>query len=74
VAKRSSGPGGATRDGWSRQRRMIAKAEWTAGEANRRFVWRALSSPKCGWQTGSGLHFFHIGSVRFIGASFQMRT
>jgi hypothetical protein len=28
----------ATRDSWSRQRRVIAKAEWTGGAANPRFV------------------------------------
>ncbi len=28
----------STRDSWSRQRRVIAKAEWTAGAANPRFV------------------------------------
>jgi hypothetical protein len=32
----------ATRDSWSRQRRVIAKAEWTAGAANPRFVVIAL--------------------------------
>jgi hypothetical protein len=34
----------STRDSWSRQRRVIAKAEWTAGEANPRFVVTSLSS------------------------------
>jgi hypothetical protein len=33
----------STRDSWSRQRRVIAKAEWTAGEANPRFVVTSLS-------------------------------
>ncbi len=28
----------STRDSWSRQRRGVAKAEWTGGEANPRFV------------------------------------
>ena len=32
-----------TRDGWSRERRVVAKAEWTAGEANTRFVVTSLS-------------------------------
>jgi hypothetical protein len=32
-----------TRDSWSRQRRVVAKAEWTAGEANPRFVVTSLS-------------------------------
>ena len=35
-------PGGATRDSWSRQRRVVAKAEWTQGEANPRFVVTSL--------------------------------
>jgi hypothetical protein len=33
----------STRDSWSRQRRVIAKAEWTAGAANPRFVVTSLS-------------------------------
>jgi hypothetical protein len=33
----------STRDSWSRQRRVIAKAEWTAGAANPRFVVTPLS-------------------------------
>src|SRR2546423_15117378 len=33
----------STRNSWSRQRRVIAKAEWTAGEANPRFVVTSLS-------------------------------
>jgi hypothetical protein len=28
----------STRDSWSRPRRVVAKAEWTAGAANPRFV------------------------------------
>jgi hypothetical protein len=32
-----------TRDSWSRERRVVAKAEWTAGEANPRFVVTSLS-------------------------------
>ena len=31
-----------TRDNWSRQRRVVAKAEWTEGEANPRFVVTSL--------------------------------
>jgi hypothetical protein len=31
------------RDSWSRHRRAVAKAEWTAGEANPRFVVASLS-------------------------------
>jgi len=33
----------STRDSWSRQRRVIAKAEWTAGAANPRVVVTSLS-------------------------------
>jgi hypothetical protein len=33
----------ATRDSWSRERRVVAKAEWTGGEANPRFVVTSLS-------------------------------
>src|SRR5215471_14492789 len=33
----------STRDSWSRQRRVVAKAEWTAGAANPRFVVTSLS-------------------------------
>jgi len=33
----------STRDSWSRQRRVVAKAEWTGGEANPRFVVTSLS-------------------------------
>jgi hypothetical protein len=33
----------ATRDSWSRRRRVIAKAEWTAGEANPRFLVTSLA-------------------------------
>jgi Transposase DDE domain group 1 len=32
-----------TRDSWSRERRVVAKAEWTEGEANPRFVVTSLS-------------------------------
>ena len=32
-----------TRDSWSRQRRVVAKAEWTQGEANPRFVVTSLT-------------------------------
>jgi hypothetical protein len=34
----------STRDSWSRQRRVIAKAEWTAGAANPRYVVTSLSA------------------------------
>ncbi len=34
----------STRDSWSRQRRVVAKAEWTEGAANPRFVVTSLSS------------------------------
>ena len=33
----------ATRDSWSRRRRVIGKAEWTRGEANPRFIVTSLS-------------------------------
>jgi len=32
-----------TRNSWSRERRVVAKAEWTAGEANPRFVVTSLT-------------------------------
>jgi len=35
-----------TRKSWSRQRRVVAKAEWTHGEANPRFVVTSLSADK----------------------------
>jgi Transposase DDE domain group 1 len=35
-----------TRDSWSRRRRVIAKAEWTHGEANPRFIVTSLSRPE----------------------------
>jgi hypothetical protein len=34
----------STRDSWRRQRRVVAKAEWTAGAANPRFVVTSLSA------------------------------
>jgi hypothetical protein len=33
----------STLDSWSRQRRVVAKAEWTGGGANPRFVVTSLS-------------------------------
>jgi len=33
----------ATLDSWSRKRRVVAKAEWTGGEANPRFIVTSLS-------------------------------
>jgi Transposase DDE domain group 1 len=33
----------ATRDSWSRRRRVVAKAEWTKGEANPRFIVTSLN-------------------------------
>jgi hypothetical protein len=33
----------STRDSWSQERRVVAKAEWTQGEANPRFVVTSLS-------------------------------
>jgi hypothetical protein len=35
-----------TRDSWSRERRVVAKAEWTEGQANPRFVVTSLSREK----------------------------
>ena len=32
----------STRESWSRRRRVIAKAEWTSGEANPRFIVTSL--------------------------------
>src|SRR5258705_4340220 len=34
---------GRTLDSWSRERRVVAKAEWTAGKANPRFVVTSLA-------------------------------
>ena len=34
----------STRKGWSRERRVIAKAEWTKGEANPRFIVTSLAT------------------------------
>jgi hypothetical protein len=34
---------GSTRDSWSRERRVVAKAEWTGGAANPRFVVTSLA-------------------------------
>jgi len=42
-ARRFKGFSWSTRDSWSRRRRVIAKAEWTAGAANPRFVVTSLS-------------------------------
>lgn len=38
----------STRDSWSRPRRVIAKAEWTQGEANPRFVVTSLKRAETG--------------------------
>ena len=35
-----------TRDSWSRRRRVVAKAEWTQGEANPRFVVTSLAAER----------------------------
>ena len=37
-----------TRKSWSRQRRVVAKAEWTGGEANPRFVVTSLTRDEAG--------------------------
>jgi hypothetical protein len=36
-----------TRSSWSRERRVIAKAEWTQGEANPRFIVTSLTRTEC---------------------------
>jgi hypothetical protein len=36
-----------TRRSWSRQRRVVAKAEWTQGEANPRFIVTSLTRAEC---------------------------
>jgi hypothetical protein len=36
----------STRDSWSRQRRVVAKAEWTGGKANPRFIVTSLTSER----------------------------
>src|SRR5512134_1517158 len=36
-----------TRESWSRRRRVVAKAEWTQGEANPRFVVTSLKATEC---------------------------
>jgi Transposase DDE domain group 1 len=41
----------STRKSWSRERRVIAKAEWTKGEANPRFIVTSLT-------TGEGRHLY----------------
>jgi hypothetical protein len=41
----------STRKSWSRERRVIAKAEWTKGEANPRFIVTSLT-------TGDGRHLY----------------
>jgi hypothetical protein len=41
----------STRNSWSRERRVIAKAEWTKGEANPRFIVTSLA-------TGDGRHLY----------------
>jgi hypothetical protein len=38
----------STRDSWSRRRRVIAKAEWTQGEANPRFIVTSLKRSETG--------------------------
>jgi Transposase DDE domain group 1 len=37
-----------TRDSWSRRRRVVAKAEWTQGEANPRFIVTSLKAREAG--------------------------
>ncbi|MCW6512805.1 IS1380 family transposase [Lichenifustis flavocetrariae] len=38
----------STRDSWSKRRRVIAKAEWTGGEANPRFIVTSLAKAEAG--------------------------
>jgi hypothetical protein len=38
----------STLDSWSRRRRVIAKAEWTEGEANPRFIVTSLKRAEAG--------------------------
>lgn len=38
----------STRDTWSQERRVVAKAEWTEGEANPRFVVTSLKRSEAG--------------------------
>jgi Transposase DDE domain group 1 len=38
----------STRDSWSKRRRVIAKAEWTGGEANPRFIVTSLDKAEAG--------------------------
>ena len=40
----------STRDSWSRERRVVGKAEWTKGEANPRFVVTSLKPTEVGAQ------------------------
>jgi hypothetical protein len=37
----------ATRESWTRHRRVVAKAEWTQGQANPRFVVTSLKATEC---------------------------
>ena len=43
----------STLDSWSRERRVIAKAEWTQGEANPRFIVTSLSKEEADGQRGA---------------------
>jgi len=47
-ARRFKEFGWSTLDSWSRERRVIAKAEWTQGEANPRFVVTSLTPQEAG--------------------------
>jgi len=40
-----------THNSWSHQRRVVAKAEWTQGEANPRFVVTSLKRTEIGART-----------------------
>ena len=50
----------STRKSWSRKRRVIAKAEWTKGEANPRFIVTSLTEAD-----GNGRHLYeHVYCAR----------
>lgn len=48
-----------TRDSWSRERRVVAKAEWTGGEANPRFVVTSLTR-----EEHNGQHLYEPAPLR----------
>ena len=48
----------STRRSWSRERRVIAKAEWTQGEANPRFIVTSLTAAD-----GDGRHLYEASTA-----------